>query len=192
MITGTAFQFRAAFPEGGRLAGLDVGTKTIGVAMCDAGWHIASPAETIRRAKFAVDRAILAQLLQKQTAKGIVVGLPLSLDGTDSPRTQSVRAFARNIETLGLPILLWDERWSTAGGRYQPRTPPRIGRQAGRRLYPSGRDRCDDECAVAGFTRLAPSRSPCVTQSSAPIRSWAGEKMAKGLTSPLELTRSPD
>jgi len=114
MITGTASEFRAAFPEGGRLAGLDVGTKTIGVAMCDAGWHIASPAETIRRAKFAVDRAILAQLLQKQTAKGIVVGLPLSLDGTDSPRTQSVRAFARNIETLGLPILLWDERWSTA------------------------------------------------------------------------------
>ncbi|MDO6413403.1 Holliday junction resolvase RuvX [Sphingomonas sp. BIUV-7] len=114
MITSVAAEFRDALPEGGRLAGLDVGTKTIGVALCDAGWHIASPAETIQRAKFAVDRALLALLLKKQTATGIVVGLPLSLDGTDSPRTQSVRAFARNIEPLGLPILLWDERWSTA------------------------------------------------------------------------------
>ena len=114
MITTSAPEFRDAFPEGGRLAGLDVGTKTIGVAMCDAGWHIASPAETIRRAKFSVDKAILRQLLVQQTAKGLVVGLPLSLDGTDSPRTQSVRAFCRNIEELGLPILLWDERWSTA------------------------------------------------------------------------------
>jgi putative Holliday junction resolvase len=114
MITSVAAEFREALPEGGRLAGLDVGTKTIGVAMCDAGWFIASAAETIRRAKFAVDKAILRQLLQKQTATGIVVGLPLSLDGTDSPRTQSVRAFCRNIEDIGLPILLWDERWSTA------------------------------------------------------------------------------
>jgi putative Holliday junction resolvase len=114
MITSVAAEFRAALPEGGRLAGLDVGTKTIGIALCDAGWFIASAAETIRRAKFAVDKAILRQLLQKQTATGIVVGLPLSLDGTDSPRTQSVRAFCRNIEDIGLPILLWDERWSTA------------------------------------------------------------------------------
>jgi putative Holliday junction resolvase len=114
MITSVAAEFRDALPEGGRLAGLDVGTKTIGIAMCDAGWHIASPAETIRRAKFSVDKAVLRALLVKQTAKGMVVGLPLSLDGTDSPRTQSVRAFARNIEDLGLPILLWDERWSTA------------------------------------------------------------------------------
>jgi putative Holliday junction resolvase len=114
MITSIAAEFRDALPEGGRLAGLDVGTKTIGIALCDAGWHIASPAETIRRAKFSVDKAVLRTLLVKQTAKGMVVGLPLSLDGTDSPRTQSVRAFARNIEDLGLPILMWDERWSTA------------------------------------------------------------------------------
>jgi putative Holliday junction resolvase len=114
MITSIAAEFRDALPEGGRLAGLDVGTKTIGIALCDAGWHIASPAETIRRGKFSVDKAVLRTLLVKQTAKGMVVGLPLSLDGTDSPRTQSARAFARNIEDLGLPILLWDERWSTA------------------------------------------------------------------------------
>jgi putative Holliday junction resolvase len=114
MITSVAAEFRDALPEGGRLAGLDVGTKTIGIAFCDAGWAIASPAETIRRAKFAVDRAILRDLLAKQSVTGVVAGLPLSLDGTDSPRTQSVRAFARNIADLGYPILLWDERWSTA------------------------------------------------------------------------------
>ncbi len=114
MITVATSDFAEALPEGGRLAGLDVGTKTIGVALCDAQWTIASPAETIRRAKFSVDKAILRQLLEKQQVRGLVIGLPLNLDGTDSPRTQSVRAFARNCEDLGHPILLWDERWSTA------------------------------------------------------------------------------
>ena len=113
MILADAAAFAASLPQGGRLAGLDVGTKTIGVALCDAGWSIASPAETIRRTKFAADKAALAALLARQQAKGLVIGLPLSLDGRDSPRTQSVRAFARNVEELGLPILLWDERWST-------------------------------------------------------------------------------
>ena len=100
-------------PSGGRLAGLDVGTKTIGVALCDAGWTIASPAELIHRAKFAVDLAKLRTLFAAQNVAGIVIGLPLNLDGSDSPRTQSVRACARNLEPLGRPILLWDERWST-------------------------------------------------------------------------------
>ena len=100
-------------PDGGRLLGLDVGTKTIGTALCDAGWSFASPAELIRRTKFTADKALLAALAAAQSVKGIVVGLPLNLDGTDSPRTQSTRAFARNIADLGLPILLWDERWST-------------------------------------------------------------------------------
>jgi len=113
MITAVAAEFVAALPQRGRLAGLDVGTKTIGIALCDAMWTIASPAETIRRAKFSVDRAILRALLQKQQVKGLVIGLPLNLDGSDSPRTQSVRAFARNLDDLDLPILLWDERWST-------------------------------------------------------------------------------
>jgi len=106
--------FRDALPNGGRLAGLDVGTKTIGIAFCDANWTIASPAETIRRGKFGVDLAALMKLFTTQSVKGIVVGLPLNLDGSDSPRTQSNRAFARNLVPLGLPLLLWDERWSTA------------------------------------------------------------------------------
>jgi putative Holliday junction resolvase len=113
MITEDRVAFRAALPDGGRLLGLDVGTKTIGTALCDAGWSFASPAELIRRTKFTADKAMLAALAAAQSAKGIVVGLPLNLDGTDSPRTQSTRAFARNIADLGLPILLWDERWST-------------------------------------------------------------------------------
>lgn len=114
MITSDTRAFRAALPAGGRLAGLDVGTKTIGLALCDAAWTIASPAETIRRTKFTADLALLKTFLDKQSVRGLVLGLPLNMDGSDSPRTQSVRAFARNIDApLGLPILLWDERWST-------------------------------------------------------------------------------
>lgn len=105
--------FRSALPHGGRLIGLDVGTQTIGTALCDAGWTIATPADLIRRAKFAVDRAKLRDMIAAQAVKGLVIGLPLNLDGSDSPRTQSTRAFARNLDDLGLPILLWDERWST-------------------------------------------------------------------------------
>jgi putative holliday junction resolvase len=113
MITTASGAFAAALPDGGRLAGLDVGTRTIGVALCDAGWTVATPAETIRRTKFSVDRAMLRGIIAAQTVRGLIVGLPLNLDGTDSPRTQSVRAFARNLADLELPILLWDERWST-------------------------------------------------------------------------------
>ena len=98
---------------GGRLAGLDVGTKTIGIALCDAQWMIASAAETIARTKFTKDLARLQALLTPQQVKGIVVGLPLNMDATESPRSQATRAFARNIAVLGLPIFLWDERWST-------------------------------------------------------------------------------
>jgi putative Holliday junction resolvase len=113
MIHLASSDFRAALPDRGRLAGLDVGTKTIGVGICDAGWTIASPAETIQRTKFTVDTAKMRALFTAQSIRGVIVGLPLNLDGTDSPRTQSVRAFARNLDALGLPILLWDERWST-------------------------------------------------------------------------------
>jgi putative Holliday junction resolvase len=113
MITVSTSEFRAALPAGGRLAGLDVGTKTIGVALCDAGWTIASPAETVARRKFSVDLAALRSLFAAQRVEGVIVGLPLNLDGSDSRRTQSVRAFARNLAPLDLPILLWDERWST-------------------------------------------------------------------------------
>lgn len=113
MITSSAKEFRPALPSGGRLLGLDVGTKTIGTALCDAGWTIASPAILIRRTKFSADRAAMERLIKEQSVKGIVIGLPLNLDGSDSPRTQSTRAFARNIEPLGLPVFFWDERWST-------------------------------------------------------------------------------
>ena len=113
MITTAAPAFREALPMGGRLIGLDVGTKTIGIALCDAGWTIATAADLLRRNKFAADLERLKSRIAAQDAKGVVVGLPLNLDGSESPRTQSIRAFARNLEPLGLPILLWDERWST-------------------------------------------------------------------------------
>ena len=113
MITEKALEFAQALPGGGRLAGLDVGTRTIGTALCDAGWSFATPATLIKRTKFTVDRALLREVIQRESVKGLVIGLPLSLDGSDSPRTQGVRAFCRNLEELELPILLWDERWST-------------------------------------------------------------------------------
>jgi putative Holliday junction resolvase len=113
VICTSTLDFREALPGRGRLAGLDVGTKTIGIALCDAGWTIASAAETIVRTKFRADAAKLRALVEAQSVRRLVIGLPLNLDGSDSPRTQSVRAFARNLTALELPILLWDERWST-------------------------------------------------------------------------------
>jgi putative Holliday junction resolvase len=113
MIAADTAAFRDALPMGGRLLGLDVGTKTIGTALCDVQWTIATAADLIRRTKFGKDMEALKTLATAQQVKGLVIGLPLNLDGTDSPRTQSTRAFARNLAPLDLPILLWDERWST-------------------------------------------------------------------------------
>ena len=113
MISGSTADFASALPNAGKLLGLDVGTKTIGIAICDVGWHFAGPSETIRRTKFTQDLASLRKIIANEHAVGLVVGLPLNMDGSDSPRTQSVRAFGRNLATLELPILLWDERWST-------------------------------------------------------------------------------
>ena len=112
MIATSAADFAAAVP-GGRLGGLDVGTKTIGLATCDATWSFATAADTVRRTKFAADLDALRSFVARHSLTGLVVGLPLNLDGSDSPRTQSVRAFARNLAPLSLPLLLWDERWST-------------------------------------------------------------------------------
>ncbi|WP_425230287.1 Holliday junction resolvase RuvX [Sphingomonas sp.] len=112
LITTVAQLFRAALPRGGRLLGLDLGSRTIGTALCDAGWHFASPAPLIRRAKFTADKAALSTFMAAQHVAGIVLGLPLHLDGSESPRSQSTRAFARNIADLA-PVLLWDERLST-------------------------------------------------------------------------------
>ena len=113
MITTDRIRFREALPDGGRLMGLDVGTKTIGVALCDAGWSFASPAELIRRTKFQKDKLALVAIIAAQQVKGVVIGLPLNLDGSESPRSQSSRAFGRNLLDLDLPVFLQDERWST-------------------------------------------------------------------------------
>ena len=107
MIVTATSDFLSALPARGRLLGLDVGTRTIGTALCDAGWSFASPAHLIKRTKFTADKAELATLIAQQQVKGLVIGLPLNLDGSDSPRTQSTRAFARNMAELELPIFLW-------------------------------------------------------------------------------------
>ena len=115
LITTSAADLRAALPQGGALLGLDLGTQTIGTAFCDPGWMFASPGKTLKRGKFGADREALAALVAERAIKGIVIGLPINMDGSEGPRCQSSRAYARNISAaLGLPILLWDERWSTA------------------------------------------------------------------------------
>ncbi len=115
LITASAGEFRAALPDGGVLLALDLGTQTIGTAFCDAGWRFASPGKTLKRGKFGADRQAIAALVQDRTVKGVVIGLPLNMDSSEGPRAQSSRAYARNLfAALALPILLWDERWSTA------------------------------------------------------------------------------
>ena len=114
MIATNASDFLDALPgPGGRLLALDVGTKTIGLATCDSEWRFATAQETLRRGKFTADLDKLRTYVAGNKIVGIVVGLPLNMDGSDSPRTQSTRAFARNLAPLDLPLLLWDERWST-------------------------------------------------------------------------------
>ncbi len=114
LITDRAAEFRTALPHGGALLALDLGTQTIGTAFCDAGWRFASPGKTLKRGKFGADRLALAALAAERSVKGIVIGLPINMDGSEGPRSQSSRAYARNLAVLELPILLWDERWSTA------------------------------------------------------------------------------
>jgi putative Holliday junction resolvase len=115
MILDNPAELRAAIPAGARLMGLDVGTKTIGLALSDTRLVIASPLDTIRRRRFRDDAAMLLAAIDQHAAGGLVIGLPLALAGNDSPRTQSVRQFARNVLALrDMPVLLWDERLSTA------------------------------------------------------------------------------
>jgi len=114
LITTSAAELRAALPEGGVLLGLDLGSKTIGTALSDAGWRFASAGKTLPRGKFSRDLDALRGLAQERRVAGIVLGLPLNMDGSEGPRVQSARAYARNLAPLGLPVLLWDERWSTA------------------------------------------------------------------------------
>lgn len=98
----------------GRLIGIDAGTKTLGLALSDVRRTIASSLETIRRTKFTTDAARLLALADEHAVQGFVLGLPANMDGSEGPRAQSTRAFARNLNRLSpLPILLWDERLTT-------------------------------------------------------------------------------
>jgi len=104
----------AHFPARGALIGLDLGSKTIGVATSDPDRRIATPVETVSRKKFAADAARLVALASERNAAGFVLGLPVNMDGSEGPRAQSTRAFARNLARVtDLPIALWDERLST-------------------------------------------------------------------------------
>lgn len=105
----------AILPASGKILGLDLGTKTIGIAVSDALRYSATPLETIRRTKFTQDAERIAHLLAENRAVAIVLGLPLNMDGTEGPRAQSTRAFARNLgQRIALPIAFWDERLSTS------------------------------------------------------------------------------
>ncbi len=105
----------AALPRGAPVIGLDLGEKTIGVAVSDASLMIASPLELIRRTQFTKDAETLFKLMASRGAVGMVIGLPVNMDGTEGPRCQSVRAFGRHILRLrDLPIAFWDERLSSA------------------------------------------------------------------------------
>ena len=106
---------RAALPERTRLLGLDLGEKTIGLALSDTLLTVATPMETLARGKFSADAEKLDRIIAEQNAGGLVVGLPLNMDGSEGPSAQSARAFARNFAARSpLPIVLWDERLSTA------------------------------------------------------------------------------
>ena len=114
MICDTIEAFIDALPPNRAVAGLDLGDKTIGVALSDLRRQVATPIEVIRREKFTIDASRLLALLKARGAAGIVLGLPLNMDGSVGPRVQATQAFARNVEKLSaLPICYWDERLST-------------------------------------------------------------------------------
>src|ERR1051325_3689658 len=115
MLFSNPRELRQAVPAGRRLMGLDVGTKTIGLALSDTRLVIATPLDTIRRRRFRDDMAALFALGDRYEVGGLVIGLPLRLEGGHGPRTQSVRQFARNLLALrDMPVAFWDERLSTA------------------------------------------------------------------------------
>ena len=115
LVTDNAPIYGDALPEGGALLELALGTKTIGVATCDAGWRYATAGKTITRSKFTKDCGALRTIVTERKIAGVVIGLPRNMDGTEGPRAQASRAYARNLaQTLHLPVLLWDERWSTS------------------------------------------------------------------------------
>lgn len=117
MIHETVEDFAAALPPMQAIAGLDFGDKTIGVAVSDTFLSVATPLETIRRKKFGADAEALAAIVGARSIRGLVLGLPRNMDGSEGPRCQSTRAFARNLTRLpafaDMPITFWDERLST-------------------------------------------------------------------------------
>ena len=115
MIFSDVADFRSAVAANARLLGLDLGEKTIGLALSDTLLTVATPMDLLKRGKFSVDAAKLDDIIVKQNIGGLVIGLPLKLDGSEGPSAQSARAFARNFAARSpLPILMWDERLSTA------------------------------------------------------------------------------
>ncbi len=111
----TVQEMKAGLAPARRLLGLDPGAKTIGVAISDPGLIVASPYETIQRTKLARDVARLKEIIAEEDVGGLIIGLPISMDGTEGPRCQSVRQFAANLEkSIDLLIAFWDERLSTA------------------------------------------------------------------------------
>jgi putative Holliday junction resolvase len=108
-------ELKARLSRNARLLGLDVGTKTIGLALSDTTLTVASAMETLKRAKFTADAARIATIVSSQGVGGFVIGLPINMDGSEGPRCQSVRQFGRNLASaVPLPYLFWDERLSTA------------------------------------------------------------------------------
>jgi putative Holliday junction resolvase len=115
MLTSTASEFRTLLPPSTRLLGLDVGEKTIGLALSDTARMVASPLLTIERKKFTADMEVLLRTVTEHQVGGLVIGLPMQMDGSLGPRAQSVRQFAFNVaKATEVPLLLWDERLSTA------------------------------------------------------------------------------
>lgn len=115
MILDKATDLRAALGAGERLMGLDLGSKTIGLALSDPALRLATPLATLRRQKFTKDAEALSAEIDTWKVGGLVLGLPVNMDGSEGPRCQSTRAFARNLlQKRDLPLLFWDERLSTA------------------------------------------------------------------------------
>jgi len=115
MAICTLSEIKAQLPTGTRLLGIDLGAKTIGMAVSDPGLTVASPVGTIRRAKFTKDFEALTATIAERNVGGLVIGLPINMDGSEGPRCQSTRQFAANIlERTDIPICFWDERLSTA------------------------------------------------------------------------------
>ncbi|MGO4564940.1 Holliday junction resolvase RuvX [Rhizobium sp. 2YAF20] len=118
MTTLTIEELAATLLPGQAVAGLDLGTKTIGLAMSDLGRRLATPRTVIRRVKFTQDAVALLQFANKEKVAAFIIGLPVNMDGSEGPRVQATRAFVRNMaEKTALPFVFWDERWSTVAAQ---------------------------------------------------------------------------